>query len=95
MKNTTLILAAVLALAAPLGGVAPAFADSSTDRLCGPDAPDGYKRPGGYCDQIDNKGSLVEDKDCDHMPVSISMVLTYPRMEVAAYCYVDVVKVAV
>ena len=34
-------------LAAP--GIAQA---SSTDKLCGPDAPEGYKRPGGYCDII-------------------------------------------
>ncbi len=59
----TLLLASVAAFPA----AAPALADSSSDRLCGPDAPEGYKRPGGYCDQIDSKGSLVEQKDgCDY-----------------------------
>lgn len=93
MKNI-LVLAAVLALAAPLGGVAPAFADSSNDRLCGPDAPDGYKRPGGYCDQIDSKGSLFEQKDCNYMPATIgfSAVFDLPRLQLAEYCYEPVEK---
>lgn len=61
---------AVALLIASVGAiptVTPAFADSSNDRLCGPDAPEGYKRPGGYCEQIDKKGSLVEqDGGCNY-----------------------------
>jgi len=35
-------------LTAALFSVSPAFADGSTNPLCGPDAPDSHKRPGGY-----------------------------------------------
>lgn len=31
----------------------PSFAvDMRISAKCGPDAPEGYKRPGGYCEQI-------------------------------------------
>jgi hypothetical protein len=29
--------------------------DTANSALCGPDAPEGYKRPGGYCEQIGTK----------------------------------------
>lgn len=62
-KIIALTFLAASALAMP---AAPAFANSSVDRLCGPDAPEGYKRPGGYCEQIDSTSSLVESekRDC-------------------------------
>lgn len=42
----------------------PAFAvDTSISALCGPDGPEAYKRPGGYCEQIGSNNSLVEPKD--------------------------------
>ena len=48
----------VLALVASLLTVAPALAVApGSDGLCGPDAPDAYKRPGGYCETLD-QGSL-------------------------------------
>lgn len=38
----------------------PALAvDSSISDKCGPDAPEGYKRPGGYCEQINSNGLLT------------------------------------
>lgn len=40
---------------------APAFAQNANDKLCGPDAPEAYKRPGGYCEQIASS-SLVKDE---------------------------------
>lgn len=80
------VITLMLAMAAPLGGVSPVLADSSTDPLCSADAPEGYKRPGGYCDQIDSKGSLMEDKDgCDYRQVS--MLLSGQRILVADNCY--------
>ncbi|WP_423068008.1 hypothetical protein [Devosia sp. CN2-171] len=86
MKNI-IALTLMLAMAAPFGGVTTALADSSTDRLCGPDAPEGYKRPGGYCDQIDSKGSLMDHKEgCDYLPLNISMLLPTERLLVAD-CY--------
>ena len=48
----------VLALVASLLTAAPAFAVApGSDGLCGPDAPDAYKRPGGYCDTLE-QGSI-------------------------------------
>jgi hypothetical protein len=89
MKNI-LALTLMLAMAAPFGGVAPALADSSTNPLCAPDAPEGYKRPGGYCDQIDSKGSLMEDKDGgDYRMLEkvVSMLPPTERILVADNCY--------
>jgi hypothetical protein len=74
MKNI-LALTLMLAMAAPFGAITPALADSSNDRLCGPDAPEGYKRPGGYCDQIDSKGSLMDHQEgCDYHIPSIALI---------------------
>lgn len=81
-----LVIALMLATASPLGGAGIALANSSTDPLCGPDAPAGYKRPGGYCDQIDSKGSLIDMKeDCD---VRLKSMLTRldERILVAVDC---------
>ena len=45
---------------------APAFAvDTSISTLCGPDGPEAYKRPGGYCEQIGNNDSQAKN-DHDH-----------------------------
>jgi hypothetical protein len=61
-----LAVALLIASAGAIPTVTPAFADSSNDRLCGPDAPEGYKRPGGYCEQIDKKGSLMDNEGCSY-----------------------------
>jgi hypothetical protein len=87
--KSILALTLMLAMAAPFGGVTTAFADSSTDRLCGPDAPEGYKRPGGYCDQIDSKGSLMDHKTgCDYQMVEALLTSLAPgeRLLVADDC---------
>jgi hypothetical protein len=50
---------AVLALVASLLTAAPAFAVApGADGLCGPNGPETYQRPGGYCDTIVANGSL-------------------------------------
>lgn len=43
----------------------PAFAvDTQISALCGPDAPEAYKRPGGYCEQVgENKSQAAGEKD--------------------------------
>lgn len=98
MKNI-LAFTLMLAMAAPFGGVTPALADSSTNPLCAPDAPEGYKRPGGYCDQIDSKGSLMDHKeDCDyHIPSEalIDIMKQDLPVLVADNCYPDVKKLAI
>lgn len=45
-----------------LFGLSPALAvDASISAKCGPDAPEGYKRPGGYCEQIGANSLLSSD----------------------------------
>ncbi len=92
-----LVITLMLSMAAPFGGVGTALADSSTDPLCGPDAPDGYKRPGGYCDQIDSKGSLFPQKeDCDYdIPVTfLDMLKQDLPVLVADDCRMETKRVA-
>lgn len=54
----------IIALAlvgATLFAVAPAFAvDTAISSLCGPEAPEAYKRPGGYCEQIGANESIAK-----------------------------------
>lgn len=51
-KLITLAIAALAALSVAIP-TAPSFAvDTSIAEKCGPDGPEAYKRPGGYCDQI-------------------------------------------
>lgn len=45
-----------------IGAAAPAFAQNANDGLCGPDGPEAYKRPGGYCEQV-GKSLLTSDND--------------------------------
>jgi hypothetical protein len=56
----------------PASGFAAAqVANSATSKLCAPDAPESYKRAGGYCDQIDRTDSLVPTQEnaspCPHV----------------------------
>ncbi|WP_423066000.1 acid shock protein [Devosia sp. CN2-171] len=56
-------LIALVLVGATLFVSAPAFAvDTSISALCGPDGPESYKRPGGYCEQIGANQSLLENK---------------------------------
>lgn len=52
-----------LAIAASIiAAAAPAFAQNANDKLCGPDGPESYKRPGGYCEQIAGSSLVKSDK---------------------------------
>ena len=55
----------IIALAlvgATLFASAPAFAvDTSISKICGPDGPEAYKRPGGYCEQIASNDSQAKN----------------------------------
>lgn len=58
-KFLPFVLAAALLSALPASGFAATqIANSATSKFCSADAPDSYKRPGGYCDQIDDTNSL-------------------------------------
>lgn len=46
----------------------PAFAiETGITGLCGPNAPEGYKRPGGFCEQAGSNKSLVDTKGCQEI----------------------------
>lgn len=65
MKKIAVLSAVALALSM-FPTTVPVLANSANDPLCSADAPEGYKRPGGYCEQIDDTSSLVttEKSDC-------------------------------
>lgn len=57
---------ALLLVGALLGSLpaVPAFAaELSNQPLCGPDAPESYKRPGGYCEQLGQNLSAASDSE--------------------------------
>ena len=63
-KIIALALVATSLVAFPVA--TPSFAvEKGIQALCGPDAPEAYKRAGGYCDQVGSNDSLVETEDCD------------------------------
>jgi len=66
IKILAVILAVATLPALPLSAVAATqFADSSASSLCGEAGAEGYKRPGGFCEQLDDLKSLVDDVDDD------------------------------
>lgn len=83
-----LAIGLLLATSAAFPVATPALAGSSTDALCGPGAPEGYKRPGGYCEQLD-QGSLVQsEKDCNYIIESmVGALRSGETLLVADNCY--------
>lgn len=59
MTKTLAALLALAMLSAVPAAAATQVANSSTSPLCTPEAPESYKRAGGYCDEIDNLKSLI------------------------------------
>ena len=58
-KIIALALLGAIIAAAPVA--TPAFAvDTKISQLCGPDGPEAYKRPGGYCEQIGANSSTSD-----------------------------------
>lgn len=70
--NKMLAVTLLIATAAAFPVATPSLAGTAVaanDGLCGPNGPEAYKRPGGYCEQVNNKGSLLESEDCPPLPV--------------------------
>jgi len=63
-KFITVALLATSLAAFPIA--TPSFAvDTSISAKCGPDGPEAYKRPGGYCEQIGANSSTSDSgKSC-------------------------------
>lgn len=96
---TSLALVAASIIAFPVA--TPTLAvDTSISAKCGPDGPESYKRPGGYCDQIGANHSLGGGSDggCNNIiiiptPVDLSALpeavfLPQERILVAENCIV-------
>lgn len=82
-----LALALVTASLSAFPAALPSFAADTG--VCGPDGPEAYKRPGGYCEQLANKGSLIE-RDCDYYvpPVKkLAAIGLEAKILVADNCY--------
>lgn len=61
-----IIVATAMLSALPVSALATTqVADSSTSAFCGPDGAESYKRPGGFCEQLDDNNSLVFDEGDD------------------------------
>ena len=86
-KTFALALLAASIVAFPVA--TPSFAfDASQRTLCGPDAPEGYKRPGGYCDTITQNKSLIELEDgcTPYVPTSFVLGASAKPVLIAEYC---------
>lgn len=88
-KIIALALVATSLVAFPVA--TPSFAvDKGIQALCSPDAPEAYKRAGGYCDQVGSNDSLVETEDCDYnhyLPSLFDLKAPAEKVTVAANCY--------
>lgn len=86
-KIIALALLATSLVAFPVA--TPSFAvEKGIQALCGPDAPEAYKRDGGYCDQVGSNDSLVETEECDYnyLPVLFNENAPAAVVIVAANC---------
>ena len=88
-KTIALVLVTASLVAFPVA--TPSFAvEKGIQALCGPDAPEAYKREGGYCDQVGSNNSLVETEDCDYndmVPAFFDLKASAKPLIVAANCY--------
>ncbi len=67
-KFLPFVLAAALVAVLPSSGFAAThLANSGASKFCSADAPESYKRPGGFCDQLDGWKSLNQhETNCGH-----------------------------
>jgi hypothetical protein len=67
-KFVALAFAAASLMTAPVAFVATSSSALAQQQCLGPDVPEGWLRPGGFCDQLNNKGSVIEQdtEDCDY-----------------------------
>jgi hypothetical protein len=84
------IIVALFAASSLLGGVSlPAMAAVDVAAVCDGAVPDGWKRPGGFCDQ-NQTNSISSTSDAYECPLVSSIDLDDVRMLAAGYdpCYV-------
>jgi hypothetical protein len=97
-KFVALAFAAASLMTAPVAFVATSSSALAQQQCLGPDVPEGWLRPGGFCDQLNNKGSVIEQDtdDCNYLlleALQVSSLAYGARVHVAEECnqVVDVV----
>ncbi len=67
-KFVALAFAAASLMTAPVALVATSSGAVAQQQCLGADVPEGWLRPGGFCDQLSNKGSVIgqDTDDCDY-----------------------------
>ena len=91
-KFVALAFAAASLMTAPVALVATSSGAIAQQQCLGADVPEGWLRPGGFCDQLNNKGSTIEQdtEDCDRIlpPSTLVSSLAYgARVHVAEECF--------
>ena len=92
-KFVALAFAAASLMTAPVAFVATSSSALAQQQCLGPDVPEGWLRPGGFCDQLNNKGSTIEQDtdDCTRIQlldlVRVTSFADGTRVHVAEECY--------
>jgi hypothetical protein len=76
MKNLLAIaFAAATLMAAPVAFVGTTSGALAQQQCEGPDVPEAWLRSGGFCEQLNNKGSTIgQDSDCPSYPLVEAML---------------------
>jgi hypothetical protein len=75
-KFVALAFAAASLMTAPVAFVATSSGAFAQQQCLGPNVPEGWLRPGGFCEQLNNKGSMIEQPDeCIYDPVKEALLL--------------------
>jgi hypothetical protein len=92
-KFVALAFAAASLMTAPVAFVATSSSALAQQQCLGPDVPEGWLRPGGFCDQLSNKGSVIEQDtdDCEYQIELLSALQreTGATVLVAENCEID------
>jgi hypothetical protein len=71
-KFIALAFAAASLMTAPVAFVATSSSALAQQQCLGPDVPEAWLRPGGFCEQLNNKGSTIgQDADDCHYELEL------------------------
>ena len=77
MKNLVAIaFAAASLMTAPVAFVATSSGAFAQQQCVGPDVPEAWLRPGGFCEQLNNKGSTIGQDNDDCPSPGIEMLVS-------------------
>jgi hypothetical protein len=92
-KFVALAFAAASLMTAPVAFVATSSSALAQQQCVGSDVPEGWLRPGGFCDQLNHKGSVIEQEtdDCNYQLqlelLQVSSLAYGARVHVAEECH--------